>query len=110
MTNISLPSPQPAPEHSKFLFPKSPEELAGHYETDLAVIDALTEITEMFGTWPTAQYIVQPYGKSISVPKIAAALHRVYEAGRAASSDIAILEPVSPERHNHHGPKPPKAE
>lgn len=110
MTNTVLPCQKPARKSSRFPYPMSPEDLARHYGTDLAVIDALTEITEMFGTWPTAQYIVMPYGKSISVPGIAAALHRVYEAGRAASSDIATLEPVCPERHNHHGPKPPKAE
>ena len=108
MTNTVLLRQKPAQEHSMFPYPMSPADLARHYGTDLAVIDALTEITEMFSTWPSAQYIVLPYGRSISVPEIAAALHRVYEAGRTASADITTPEPACPERHNDHGRKPPK--
>ena len=96
MTNIAPPSGNPAPANVRFPTSVPPEDLARHYGTDLAVIDALTDITKMFGTWPTAQYIVLPYGKSISVPEIAAVLHRLYQAGHAASHDSAASEPERP--------------
>ena len=61
--------------------------LAEEYGMEQPVIDALSRITKLFGTSASARYIVLPYGKSISVPKIAATLNELYQVGQASGPD-----------------------
>ena len=105
---ITMPSGNPVPETFRFPVPMPSDQLAQHYGMERPVIDALTHITGLFDTWASARYIVMPYGKSISVPDIAAALNRLYQAGQAAGPADSQPTPACPEGHNHHATMPPE--
>ena len=62
------------------------DKIAEDYGMDRPVIDALAHIAGLFGARPSARYIVLPYGRSISMPEIAAELNKLYQAGQAGQA------------------------
>ena len=83
--------------------------LAEYYGMDLPVIDALGRITGLFSVRASAQYIVLPYGRSISVPAIAEALNCLYQAGQAAGPTSSAYDHL-PDAPAGYEPPAPRAD